>query len=83
MSHYYNGTKEPGIANAITIAKALNMGVDDLVTYVDKTKASGYDPTLNDLKDKFNYLIDFVPEHMRQPILDIVQCSAIPPEPPQ
>ena len=83
MSNYATGTVEPSLNNAIAIADALNLGLDELLIYADKTKAPGYDPTLEELKGKFNYLIQFVPEHMRQPLIDMVEASAVNPEPPQ
>ena len=79
ISDYFNDIRKPGFDHLFNIARALNITVDELATYADKAKAPGYDPTLEELKDKFNYLIQFVPEHMRQPFLDMVSASAVIP----
>jgi transcriptional regulator with XRE-family HTH domain len=83
ISDYFNDVRKPGFDHLFNIARALNLTVDELVIYADKAKAPGYDPTLEELKDKFNYLIRFVPDHMRQPLMDMVEASAVKQEPPQ
>jgi transcriptional regulator with XRE-family HTH domain len=80
ISDYYNDIRKPGFDHLLNIAKALNMSIDELLIFSDKTKAPDYDPTLEELKDQIIYLIQYVPENMRQPFLDMLKASAVIPE---
>jgi transcriptional regulator with XRE-family HTH domain len=75
MSEYINGNKEPGLSNLSAIANALNLGIDELLIYTEKTKEPGHDPTLDAMKARTNYLLDNVPPDLRSPLIALIEAT--------
>jgi transcriptional regulator with XRE-family HTH domain len=75
MCNYVNGNSKPGLDHLISIANTLNLSIDELLTYTDKTKEPGHDPTLDAMKARTNYLLDLVPPDLRPPLIELIEAT--------
>jgi len=75
MCNYILGNSEPGLSNLSAIANALNLSIDELITYTDKAKAPGYDPTLEEWKSRNEFLMNLVPVDMRPAVLSLIEAT--------